>query len=96
LQHQFAEDVDVAGVEVAVNPAVDQDDQRQPGFRKTLPGREGVGAEDHRVARPLGRRVFDEARRRAGVAHLVHHGQVLQAAEQHLIVHVPGQRIRLR
>ncbi len=92
LLQQLAQDVDVARVEVAVDAAVHGDHQRQLGIRRALPGQERVGAEDHRVARALARRVLDDARRRPGETHLVYLGEVFQAAEESLFVHAARHR----
>src|SRR5206468_7970166 len=61
LLHQLADDVDVAGVEPAMDPAVDQHDKRQLGSGRLLPGQESVSAENHRVACALPGRVPDDS-----------------------------------
>ena len=46
LLEQLAQDVDVVAVDVAVNAAVDEDDQRQLLSGEVLLGQEGVGRDD--------------------------------------------------
>ena len=81
----------VAAVEVAMNAAVNQDNERQLALRPIGAGQERVGAEDHRIAGALAGRILDDPRRRTGVAHLVHFGHILQTPKQHQIVHLLRQ-----
>ena len=78
-------------IEVAVDAAMHEDEQGQ--LARLLLRKESVGAQNHRVAGTLRGGVLDDARRRAGVAHHVHHGQVLQAALDHHLVELAGQRL---
>src|SRR5262249_55263970 len=72
LIDQLAEEIDEAGVEVAVHAAVNEDDERSLAAREPLLRDEGISVEDDRVAGPLRGRVLDDPRRRPRVPDLVH------------------------
>ena len=68
-------------------------DQRELAGRKAPLRQKRVGADDHRIARALPGRVRDHARRRAGVADLVHHGDVVHAPKPRQVVNHFAERL---
>ena len=86
LLDQFPHDVHRSGREIGVHAAVRQHNQRVfPGPVELLRN-EGVGADDHRVARAGRVRVRHAVRRQAGVGDLVDFGDVAQARKPRLVV----------
>ena len=87
LLNQLPDDVGVAGAHVGVDSPVGEDDERMPPRRLGAPRREGVGPEDDRVPRPLGRRVGDHPGRRPRHPHLVHVGDVAHPVVPEDVIH---------
>src|SRR5262249_42583004 len=81
-------------IEVAVHPAVDEDEQRQlRAAGGALARDEGVRGDDDGVAGALGGWVWVVPRRRAGVADLVHLGEVLDAVKEGRLVDALGEHL---
>ena len=86
LSHKLAKDVQVEGVEVAVDAAVRQHDQRNLLARRPRARQEGVGAHDEGVAGALSRGVRLVVAGRPGEQDLVDLGDVVERDAPHHVV----------